>query len=170
MKHLKNPNGWSCLPTSFAIALGVSVEDVLSIIGHDGSEITHPLLKEPQCRRGFHPQEMIKMCLCHGLSVTSVELYPQAASNSGKLRGVFNKQFDTGGWTWFKQNLFKSIGVIQCKTMSGSGHAMAYEGKITYTEIHDPASGVFNFYTADDAEKRDRFLVSLWRIDMLEAH
>ncbi len=162
MRPLKNPNTWSCLPTAFAIVLEVSLEAVLGIVGHDGSEITHAGLPEPLCRRGFHPQEMIKMCLKDNLSVTPVELYPQAVS---KVSITNPKLFNIGGWDWFSENLFNSVGVVECRTAAGLGHAMAYEGKENHALICDPATEeVFVFHKLSDAQHRDRFLVRLWRI------
>lgn len=162
MKPLKNPNAWSCLPTAFAIALEVSLEAVLGVVGHDGSEITHAGLPEPLCRRGFHPQEMIKMCLQDEMSVTPVELYPQAVSKASITNP---KVFDTGNWRWFSENLFRSKGVIECRTAAGLGHAMAYEGRGDFAIIYDPATeDIFPLLELSDAEYRDRFLVMLWRI------
>lgn len=164
MVPLKNPNKWSCLPTAFAIALDVSVESVIKFIGHDGSKITHAGLPEPMCRRGFHPQELIKMCLKQNRSVTRVELYPQAVSSSGVPHSL--KLFNTGGVSWFIENLFDSIGVVDCRTAAGLGHAMAYQGMGNYVLIYDPATGKdFEFRSLEDTEQRDRFLVALWRID-----
>ncbi len=167
MRTLKNPNAWSCLPTAFAIALQVDLDTVLGIVGHDGSEITHAGLPEPLKRRGFHLQEMIKMCLQDGMSVTPVELCPQAiASNSTAF--MTPKLFDIGEWDWFEKNLFTSSGVIDCRTAVGLGHAMAYEGRGTHALIYDPATEeVFEFHKPENTEQRDRFLVALWRIESI---
>ncbi len=166
MIPLKNPNAWSCLPTAFAIALGVSVEAVIATVGHDGSEITHAGLPEPLNRRGFHPQEMIKMCLLDGMSVTPIELAPQAVPSP---QVPFLKAFDNGGWDWFKQNLFYTTGVIECRTSIGTGHAMAYQGEGYFATICDPATGKeFPFFGPEDTEKRDRWLVSLWRLEEIQ--
>ncbi len=164
---IPNPNEWSCLPAAFASALSVRLEAVLGCIGHDGSEITHPDLDEPLCRRGFHPQEMIKMCLLGKMGVTRVELHPSAMADG--LTPHTPKVFDIGGWGWFQRNLFTSTGVIECRTSSGAGHAMAYDGTGIDVTIMDPASGgsLFGLNTLQDAEKRDRFLVALWRIEDL---
>lgn len=142
----------------------MGVDAVLGIVGHDGSEVTHAGLPEPLCRRGFHPQEMIKMCLEDGMSVTRVELYPQAQASSGVPHSP--KLFDIGAWDWFRENLNNSTGVIECRTAVGTGHAMAYEGRGDHSLICDPATEeVFEFREPSDTEQRDRFLVALWRIE-----
>ncbi len=160
----KNPNAWSCLPTAFAIALDVPVETLIALIGHDGSEVTHAGLPEPLNRRGFHPQELIKILVEDEMAVTRIELAPTAASSTIGIRAT--KSFNVGGWSWFKKNLFHSEGVIECRTAVGTGHAMAYLGMGDYARIYDPASGdEFVFRAPQDAEHRDRFLIALWRLE-----
>lgn len=127
---------------------------------------------------------MIKMCLEDGMSVTRVELapcsvpshnlrsHPDAGAVAGSTSRVWSnpdepKKFDLGGWHWFNENLFNSIGVIECRTAVGTGHAMAYEGRGDHSLICDPGKGgdVFEFRLPQDTEQRDRFLVALWRIE-----
>jgi hypothetical protein len=168
-----NPNAWSCLPAAFASALEVPVNTILNLVGHDGSEITDPDLSDPLCRRGFHPQEMIKLCLKASMPVTYVELAPCAVAKTASAGFTKSpapiKKFDTGGWAWFRENLFNSTGVIECRTSTG-GHAMAYEGQRTYVRICDPGKGgkMFNLCDSEEAERRDRFLVALWRIERIK--
>lgn len=165
MLPTKNPNPWSCLPASFATVLEVQLEAILAIVGHDGSEITHVGLGEPLCRRGFHPQEMIKMCLEDGMAVSRIEIFPTSVPKIA-LTTSEPKQFDTGGWDWFTQNLFYSNGVIECCTAVGTGHAMAYQGKRSHALIYDPAKDeTFAFRKPEDTERRDRFISALWRLD-----
>lgn len=63
MLNQVQPNPWSCLPTAFATATHIKVEDLIQKIGHDGSEIVFPKLPDPLCRRAFHPQECMKAIL-----------------------------------------------------------------------------------------------------------
>ncbi len=80
MKLQKSPNRWSCLPTSFAMALNVSVDAVVVQLGHDGSEIVWPSQPEPYRRRGFHVQELILLSWHLGYSVTPFEACPVSQS------------------------------------------------------------------------------------------
>ena len=75
MRLLRKPERWMCLPASFAMVLDLPLADIFDEIGHDGSQIVWPDLPEPMCRRGFHPQELIHLCLNHGYAATRVELY-----------------------------------------------------------------------------------------------
>ena len=79
MRLLRKPERWMCLPTSFAMVLDLPLSAIFDEIGHDGSQIIWPDLPEPTCRRGFHPQELIHVCLNHGHAATRVELYPVLA-------------------------------------------------------------------------------------------
>lgn len=52
-----------CSVKALALVLNKPVEQILQVIGHDGSEITWPELPEPQRRRAFHPQELVDAAL-----------------------------------------------------------------------------------------------------------
>lgn len=54
---------WSCTLDAFAMSLEVSQKELIDLIGHDGSEILWPEEPEPQCRRGFHLQELLVAAL-----------------------------------------------------------------------------------------------------------
>lgn len=162
----QNPNAWSCLPTAFAISQHVPVEDWIRCVGHDGSEIVRAGLPDPLCRRGFHPQEMIRLCLLDGYAVTRVELAGQSTPALGTYEAV---RFDFGGWDSFVKQMYTSRGVLDVRTNVGTGHAMAYEGQGDCALICDPANNsVFEFKNVSDAENRNRFIVALWRIDLID--
>lgn len=50
---------WSCYLDATIKCTGVHEGQLLSLIGHDGSEIIAPNLPEPFCRRGFNPFEVM---------------------------------------------------------------------------------------------------------------
>jgi len=162
MKELKTPNSWSCLPTAFAIALEVPLEAVLAIVGHDGSEERFKSLPDPQRRRGFHHQELVKMCVEDGMSVTPIELIPAIAPYGEPIPyGDPEGELD-----WFFQNLRNSRGVLECRTSMGIGHAIAYNGCTHSIEVCDPRNGErFDMATLDDLQKRGLFVFSMWRVD-----
>ena len=79
MQLQKQPNKWSCLPTSFAIVLNCPVQEIFDYLGHDGSEIIWPENKDPFNRRAFHIQEMIDFAYFEkDFYVTPFEFYPQS--------------------------------------------------------------------------------------------
>ena len=93
MRHQRQPNHFSCLPTAFANLLDVPVQEVLDHCGHDGSEKVfqpiplnsdgnyNPRYLDTTQRRSFHIQEMINFCLYKNVLVIPVEAHP--VSNNG---------------------------------------------------------------------------------------
>jgi hypothetical protein len=75
------------MPTALAILLGSTFDSVIKAIGHDGSDIVQPELPEPDGRRGFHPQELIKAAYDHGFHMVWVEAQP-IFFHGGKLMPV----------------------------------------------------------------------------------
>jgi hypothetical protein len=68
VKLRKQPKQWQCMLTAYAMCLDVEADVLISEIGHDGSEIIWPQLREPLSRRGFHVQEMNLSCLRRGFA------------------------------------------------------------------------------------------------------
>jgi hypothetical protein len=173
MKAQKNPNAWSCLPTAFAIALDVEVENMIAQIGHDGSEITHAGLPDPLRRRGFHPQECIEVCMRDNIAVTQIDMTPSAVPSdqyrqSGAQEKIFSTISGESARVRFERHMFGSHGVIDCRTKFGLGHALAYRGHGDHAEIADPATGeIFTYQFWADAEGKGLFLVSLYRFDLI---
>ena len=148
----RKPSRWTCLPVSFAMALGIAVEDIFEELGHDGSLIQWPDLPEPMCRRGFHIQEMIHIALRRGFAVTPFELAPVLA--------IYDKRyyFDAK-WTAFADQVADSIGVLEGEGVH-TRHAVAYY----YGQIFDPDNGVYP-YSKDACEERHFYANCAWRID-----
>jgi hypothetical protein len=164
MLNQKNPNAWSCLPTAFANVLDLELDRVLFYLGHDGSEIVRAGLPDPLCRKGFHPHELIRLCLEMQRAVTRYELIGQATPGNTFDPTVF----DFGGWPPFITQMYNSLGVLDVRTSMGVGHAMSYRGNGDHAEICDPANGeVFEFSDPADTEKHGRFITALWRIDRI---
>jgi hypothetical protein len=77
------PNRWSCLPTAWSYVIGWPVWAIIKAIGHDGSELLWHNLPEPNCRRGFHPQELIYLGDRFGFVTTTFEPLPVLESPGG---------------------------------------------------------------------------------------
>jgi len=124
------PNGWSCLPTAFAIVLQVEVGLIFDFVQHTGSEVLWPDLESPYCRRSFHIQEMKNYCLHIGYSCTTVTpklgLAPRGTPNAAIFA---NQMFDH--CTRYYNGVF--TGTIP----GGLPHALAYRGNKTI----DPSTG-----------------------------
>jgi hypothetical protein len=125
MKLQRQPNKWSCLPTAFAIVLDKDVEKVLKLIGHDGSEKIFPDLEEPYCRRSFHLQELVEVCLYYKYAVTQIEVNPVSEA-CGQLYPVPTCK------ATFSHYLHVGTGVLLGHGSAGTPHAVAWDGRIVY--------------------------------------
>lgn len=81
MKLITQPNKWTCLPTSVAMLLNISLDDIFKIVGHDGSQILWKDFPDPQNRRGFHIQEMYEVIEAKGWFAMPFDLRPYLAKN-----------------------------------------------------------------------------------------
>lgn len=131
----RNPNGWSCLPTAFAMALYHPVESIISLACHDGSEIAWPQFPEPLCRRGFHIQEMIFIAWRYfSRTVTPFEAIPLLQCRDGQPIDV--PTLPEPKWR-MPELMQHNIGVITGATLDGRAHAVAWDGE----KILDPRNG-----------------------------
>lgn len=157
MRLQRKPLRGTCLPTAFAIALDMPVITVLAEVGHDGSAIVTPSLPEPLCRRGFHIQELIDVCLRHNSAVTPVELCPILSPRSDvEPREVFA---DKAGWRRFACAINGSRGVIEGASRR-CFHAVAYD----HGRIYDPDVGEYD-YSPPACEAFGFVPICAWRID-----
>lgn len=132
MHHLIQPNRWSCLPTSFAMACNVPLEKILEIIGHDGSQIIWPELPEPKRRRTFHVQECIWAAWKLGFCVTTFEAAPQLAVSEYDVIELLT--------TYDYADLLSRKGVMT-GIVNGNRHAVAYNDQVVY----DPNGTIYKF-------------------------
>ena len=58
MKLLTQPNRWTCLITAYAMVFDETIESMIKLIGHDGSEIIWQKQDEPKRRAGHTHHEM----------------------------------------------------------------------------------------------------------------
>ena len=159
MRLLRKPERWMCLPASFAMVLDLPLSAIFDEIGHDGSQIIKPNLPEPICRRGFHPQELIHLCLTHGYAATRVELYPVLCLSPGS--GDYVVAYPDDNWTRFTRVIQQSRGVIE-GVGRRCGHAVAYE----HGCIFDPDGHEYD-YSREACQQRGFITQHLWRIDRI---
>ena len=134
MNLQRQPTRWSCLPTAFAMVLNLPIEDVILIIGHDGSDILFPNQEEPYCRRSFHIQELIDVSLKHGYSVTEILL--------NSYLEVMNETVDVQefGADRIEDYLQNYTGVLIGREGTRIPHAVAWDG----IDILDPNGTVYH--------------------------
>lgn len=114
------------------MAVDVPLDRVLELVGHDGSEIVWPNLRDPQRRRSFHSQELIHAAHELGYSVTPFESLPSSLPAEGE------SPLDVDVASRFEKVLYGSEGVLTGIGKSGMRHAVAWDG----AEILDPSDSI----------------------------
>lgn len=133
MQLIESPNRWSCLPASFAMAMGLSLDVILESIGHDGSEIIWPLMPEPQRRRTFHLQECIAVSWRFGWAVTEHEFEPILTPDGMQMLYLLAR-------TDIKDIMRRVSGVLIGRGRANM-HAVAWDTE----HIYDPQGVVYGF-------------------------
>lgn len=152
------------MATAFAMALDVSVADLICSIGHGGGEIVEPDGNGEPLRRGFSAQECISVAVERGFACTQIELLPALIYPSGQKRVItfpHNGGSFQGNWERFQSHIVSSRGVI-AGSGKRHGHALAYE----FNTVLDPDGRPFHF-TQGACETRHFYCQMLWRLDRI---
>ncbi len=131
MKLLQQPNSWSCMPTSLAMFLNEDVENIIKEIGNDGSEIVRNWQSDPRRRKGFHPQQLMKVCLKRNKALLQFDTQPMIdddmfpndykyidelmKDNSGILLGIINGRDHAVAWNHIETCIYDPNGTIYAK-------------------------------------------------------
>lgn len=144
------------------MAADVDITSLLSLIGHDGSEIIYSWVTEPNRRRGVHVQECIEALDHLGFSVTPIELLPASQSpipdGADRLILFGERLAFAGNWERFNRHLFNSQGVITGLGFR-CGHAVAYD----HGRIFDPDGAEYD-YSRGACESRGFYTQCLWKV------
>lgn len=129
-----NRNGHSCILASAAMILEVNQQVLIDEIGHDGSEILWPDLKEPFCRRGFHMQEIIDCAWRRGYVILEISAKPVCIPYYGAPLRVIPMPEER-----FLQYVRNNKGILAGQ-LDGVGHACAWDGDLVY----DPRGHIYS--------------------------
>lgn len=102
------PNRWSCLPTAFAMGIGIPVKQIFDYLGHDGSEIIWPEFPEPKKRKAFHIQEMIDFSLTKDVCPVHIEVNPISATEVNLIFHKLGQSLEKGNLET-SQSLYREI-------------------------------------------------------------
>jgi len=112
-----------CMPTSLAMLANTTVESILKLIGHDGSEILDDSQPEPTGRRAFHMDE-----LTHAAYQLGIGLIRFDGTLMHQHRPPVNTQY---------AHAYLSYGPGLIATMGQrNGHMAAWDG----SRIYDPTT------------------------------
>ncbi len=112
----------NCLAVASAMALGITYDQLIKSIGHDGQKIIFPDLPDPGKRQGFHIQEVVDVAIKMGIAVTPIEALPYSTPDGQKVYGVNFKI------KRFQNHLIGSRGVITGMKKKWR-HAVYWDGK-----------------------------------------
>lgn len=132
MRLIRQPNSWSCGPAAMAMALGLSLDEVIEAVGHDGSREVKDWLV-PEGRAGFNEADLALASLRLGYAMT--RLHTKPALPDGQL---------IEPWPPIQELFAKIDGPMVLVVKSErfeSDHAVVIEGQYA-TEFYDPAFGV----------------------------
>lgn len=140
------------------MAFGIPVKDVIAWIGHDGSDIIFPDLREPMCRRGFHQQELVELALRHLIYPTPFQLLPATRSECGQLRYILypSELNKAERFRLFDETIKKSYGVLEGRGTS-CHHSVAYDHGV----IFDPDGREYE-YSVKNCEAQGFYGKQLW--------
>lgn len=116
MRIVKNPNQHSCLVASAAMVFGQSIDSIIKVIGHDGSERS----PSGQCR-GFHIQEIQAYASYLGKHLVPIEPEYGIQTPDGHI-------FRTSNHIHFNSRLQNQIAILTGYTPK-VGHACAWDGE-----------------------------------------
>ena len=158
------PQKGLCLPTSFAMALDIPVESLLSQL-HGPHDVIFPGLPEPLCWRGVHIQEVIRIVQNYGYAVTPREMFPQIAPPKPGYDN-YVVSYDDGNHQVFADVILLSRGVVtgvRGMPLAGVvGHAVAYD----HGYIYDP-NGYEYSYSPKTCESQGFYPQCAWRVDRI---
>lgn len=160
MRLQRKNERWQCLPTAFAMVMDVEQQAIYDFCGHDGSQVLWEDLDEPEKRRGFHIQEMIRFVCSKGNAVTPIEVLPILATRDGRRVSIqfSNLDGETNNVGQVVELMKIGKGVLECVSRGGKRHAVAFgEGK-----IYDP-DGIEPFAVSEESLVRhNMFPVCAW--------
>jgi hypothetical protein len=141
MKLQVNPNGWSCLPTAFAMAVDKPVTWFIEQIGHPGAEEPYD---KPGLKAGFHEQECIEVLQGMGFACTPIELVPTISpyTDGRSSRPIYFGLGIDDNWHRMLTHMEKVNGVLTGIYRRSSpaspdiGHAVAWDGQRIYDSNH----------------------------------
>ncbi len=85
MKSVKGAP-WACYLDAIVKATGIDESELLTDIGHDGSQILYPELRPPFCYKGFNCDHLALILLRYGWGVVSVQVPVKYRDALGNIR------------------------------------------------------------------------------------
>ena len=114
--------GNTCFIASLAMCLGVKVDEIVAIIGHDGQERVSDRFVGNKGLRGVHPQELLDVCRAYGRWLVTVECYPTIGQPGSHCLDVYGEP----------QKRFSRIIKNEKGILATGTHAVAFDHDVVY--------------------------------------
>lgn len=121
----------NCLLAAFSKITQYTTDELIDMIGHNGSEKIFPDLPEPLCRRGFDPREFIFPLYLRGIDVIQIDAYLE--------RYVNDKRYTTDNRTNMFLAMKDNKGVLTGINKRSNYHAVAWIDD----QIHDMDGSIY---------------------------
>lgn len=141
MKYIEQPNAWSCAVASLAMILDKEFDEVIEVIGHDGSKIIDPGKPEPLNRMTFSYAELALAALRFGYALTQVPL--KLGYHTGEGVNEFWPSVE-----WLYSQLDGPCMICLESIIPGWQHQVVWDGA---DKIYDPKYGIYNIPTKQRA-------------------
>jgi hypothetical protein len=127
--------------------LDVYPVEVVEDLGHDGTKIIHPNRKGTAKYQGVHIQEILDVCIQHGMILTCIEARPVMINTEGDTHIVLAQP---AAEQRFKEYLRgnKAIIIGQGPYTQQAQHAVAWNGE----RVYDPIGFTYPLYRFSPAE------------------
>lgn len=149
MNLVRQPNNWTCNPCAFAMVLGMTLEEMLREVGHDGSRVVNPAHDFPRNLEGFNDFQMHYVAFKKGYGTITFLARPGVDSPEGPIdiSGNYWSFDEFSEWMMGKQGV---IGV-QSKRFKNCSHAVAWDGEKILDPQEDepqaPSNYIFQSFT-----------------------
>lgn len=133
MKLIRQPNGWTCQPSAYAMCMDLELQQVLEVLGHDGGVIENyeatSLIWTVKC---FHHAEL--MLAAYKFGYASIEIPARVRSHNRKEIPTYPNSVTALMSTFHRDTRF--VLTIESKRFQEGSHCVAYSnGSLHY---YDP--------------------------------
>ena len=125
--NLLNQSGDNCFLYAAAMVLDIEPQKLITLIGHDGTEIWWPDQVGSKKQRSIHPQELLDAAVVLKKTFICIEFIPRTGWDKNSARLIFDKTMVPRFAAWIKDRY-----AILIVRGSGLGHAVAWDGKSVY--------------------------------------
>lgn len=128
--RLIEQQGYNCIIASLAMVWKLEFDEVVKLIGHDGTSLQFPASDRPYV--GIHSQEVLDVALKRGDAMVIIQFYPMQGPGDGK--GAKLVWTAASCYRRFRDYLINKHSVLIGETEGGRGHAVAFDG----LQVYDP--------------------------------